>query len=123
MKKRRNKPYYSVFSIFSRDHAGTRTQDPCLKRAMLYQLSYIIIFEGAKLHFFTKYQTNKMVFYVFIFNALFVSIMNYTFNEPDFCHFDKLYEKDVFLGKIIYNEQQNSGDYRCFFRNWTGTRT
>ena len=34
-----------------RDNAGIRTQDPCLKRAMLYQLSYIVypFFEGAKI--------------------------------------------------------------------------
>ena len=32
------------------DNAGIRTQDPRLKRAMLYQLSYIVLrfFEGAK---------------------------------------------------------------------------
>jgi hypothetical protein len=33
------------------DNAGIRTQDPRLKRAMLYQLSYIVLrfFEGAKI--------------------------------------------------------------------------
>ncbi len=32
------------------DNAGIRTQDPRLKRAMLYRLSYIVLrfFEGAK---------------------------------------------------------------------------
>ena len=36
------------------DPAGTRTQDPRLKRAMLYQLSYEIKFSGVYLPGFSK---------------------------------------------------------------------
>ena len=35
--------FSTCFSFFSSDPAGIRTQDPRLKRALLYQLSYGII--------------------------------------------------------------------------------
>ena len=39
-KKRSIKPFFFLYILFNGDSAGVRTQDPILKRDVLYQLSY-----------------------------------------------------------------------------------
>ena len=68
--KRKTRLLMLIIGFLSCDHAGIRTQDPILKRDVLYQLSYIIIldFESAKVPFIFK--LTKYILHYFYFTTI-----------------------------------------------------